>query len=106
MLVKRPLRNHSDKLRTDAIRSCARDLGNASRGRWFRCWRFRGLAAQYFAFVAEGKNGKLVAHQKPLTVGDTVGNDYVVLDGVKAGDKVIVSGTQFLVDGMPVVPRL
>ena len=50
------------------------------------------------------QNGKLVAHQKPLTVGDTVGNDYVVLDGVKAGDKVIVSGTQFLVDGMPVVP--
>ena len=24
-----------------------------------------------------------------------VGNDYVVLDGIKPGDKVIVSGTQF-----------
>ena len=62
------------------------------------------VGGQYFAFIAEDQNGKLVAHQKPLTVGDTVGNDYVVLDGVKAGDKVIVSGTQFLVDGMPVVP--
>jgi multidrug efflux pump subunit AcrA (membrane-fusion protein) len=49
--------------------------------------------------VAEDQNGKLVAHQKPLTVGEMMGNDYVVLEGIKPGDKVIVSGTQFLVDG-------
>jgi hypothetical protein len=34
-----------------------------------------------------------------------VGNDYVVLEGIRPGDKVIVSGTQFLVDGAPVVPQ-
>jgi multidrug efflux pump subunit AcrA (membrane-fusion protein) len=34
-----------------------------------------------------------------------VGNDYEVQDGIKAGDKVIVSGTQFLRDGMPVIPQ-
>jgi hypothetical protein len=34
-----------------------------------------------------------------------LGNNYVVLDGLKAGDKVITSGTQFLVDGMPVAPH-
>jgi hypothetical protein len=28
-----------------------------------------------------------------------------VEDGLKAGDTVIVSGTQNLVDGMPVVPQ-
>jgi multidrug efflux pump subunit AcrA (membrane-fusion protein) len=33
-----------------------------------------------------------------------VGNDYEVLDGIKPGDKVIVSGTQFLQDGAPVTP--
>jgi hypothetical protein len=30
------------------------------------------------------------------------GNNYVVLEGIKAGDKIIVSGTQFLIDGAPV----
>jgi hypothetical protein len=34
-----------------------------------------------------------------------VGNDYVVLDGIKSGDRVIVSGTQFLVDGTAVSPQ-
>jgi hypothetical protein len=28
-----------------------------------------------------------------------------VRDGIKAGDKVVVSGTQFLIDGVPVVPQ-
>jgi hypothetical protein len=37
-------------------------------------------------------------------VGDTVGNNYAVLNGLNAGDKVIVSGTQFLMDGVPVTP--
>jgi RND family efflux transporter MFP subunit len=63
------------------------------------------IGAQYFAFVAEDQNGKLVAHQRALRVGEMIGNDYVVLDGIKPGDKVIVSGTQFLVDGAPVVPQ-
>jgi multidrug efflux pump subunit AcrA (membrane-fusion protein) len=33
------------------------------------------------------------------------GNDYVVLEGIKPGDKVIVSGVQFLVDGATVSPQ-
>ena len=63
------------------------------------------LAGQYFAFVAEPQNGgSFVARQKPLQIGQTVGNDYEVQGGLKAGDKVIISGTQFLRDGAPVVP--
>ncbi|MGA2745619.1 MAG: efflux RND transporter periplasmic adaptor subunit [Candidatus Sulfotelmatobacter sp.] len=63
------------------------------------------LGGQYFAFVAEAQNGgSFVARQKPLTIGQTVGNDYEVQDGIKAGDKIIVSGTQFLLDGAPVIP--
>jgi multidrug efflux pump subunit AcrA (membrane-fusion protein) len=46
-----------------------------------------------------------VARQKALTVGETVGNDYEVLAGIKPGDKIIVSGTQFLRDGVPVIPQ-
>jgi RND family efflux transporter MFP subunit len=64
------------------------------------------LAGQYFAFVAEPQTGgTFLARQKPLRIGQTVGNDYEVQDGLKDGDKVIVSGTQFLVDGVPVIPQ-
>ena len=63
------------------------------------------VGGQYFAFVAEQNNGSYVAHQRPLKLGEMAGNDYVVLDGIKPGDKVVVSGTQFLVDGMPVIPQ-
>jgi RND family efflux transporter MFP subunit len=64
------------------------------------------LAGQYFAFVAEPQNGgSYLARQKALTIGQTVGNDYEVREGIKPGDKVIVSGTQFLQDGVPVIPQ-
>jgi RND family efflux transporter MFP subunit len=64
------------------------------------------LAGQYFAFVAEPQNGgSFVARQKPLTIGQTVGNNFEVQEGLKPGDKVIVSGTQFLLDGAPVIPQ-
>jgi RND family efflux transporter MFP subunit len=63
------------------------------------------LAGQYFAFVAEPQSGGgFLAKQRPLTVGETVDNNYEVRDGIKPGDKVIISGTQFLRDGAPVVP--
>jgi RND family efflux transporter MFP subunit len=64
------------------------------------------IGGLYFAFVAEpSPKGGYVVHQKPLQVGQIMGNDYVVLDGIKPGDKVVISGTQFLIDGMPVIPQ-
>jgi RND family efflux transporter MFP subunit len=64
------------------------------------------LGGQYFAFVAQPQNGgSYVARQTPLKIGQTVGNDYEVQEGIKPGDKVIVSGTQFLLDGAPVIPQ-
>jgi RND family efflux transporter MFP subunit len=59
---------------------------------------------QSFVFVARQQNGKFAAHQTAITLGDTVGNTYSVASGLSAGDKVIVSNTQYLVDGMPVMP--
>jgi multidrug efflux pump subunit AcrA (membrane-fusion protein) len=58
---------------------------------------------QTFVFVAAQQNGHLVAQQTSVTVGDTVGNNYSISSGLKPGDKVIVSSTQFLVNGMPVM---
>jgi RND family efflux transporter MFP subunit len=64
------------------------------------------LGGQHFVFIAETENGKIVARQKMLHVGEMIGNDYVVLDGINAGDKVIVSGIQFLTDGAAVMPQM
>jgi RND family efflux transporter MFP subunit len=63
------------------------------------------ISGQFFAFLAvkDGKN--TVARQKLLKVGDTLGNDYVVLEGIKPGDHIITSGLQFLQDGMPVMEQ-
>jgi RND family efflux transporter MFP subunit len=64
------------------------------------------INGQFFAFVAANEGKGTLARQKPLKLGDTTGNDYVVLDGLKAGDHLIVSGTQFLQDGMPVAEQI
>jgi len=59
---------------------------------------------QSFVFVAQQQGGHWFARQTAVTLGDTVGNTYAVSAGLNAGDKVIVSSTQFLVNGMPVIP--
>ncbi len=60
--------------------------------------------AQSFVFVAQQQSGHFVARQTPITLGETVGNSYAISSGLAPGDRVIVSGTQFLVNGMPVMP--
>jgi RND family efflux transporter MFP subunit len=63
------------------------------------------ISGQYFVFVAEEGRGGMVAHQKPVTVGDLIGDSYVVRSGIKEGEKVIVSNIQKLQDGAPVKPE-
>ena len=72
------------------------------------------INGQLFAFVAEagpaasergesrGQDGALVAHQRAVTLGPVIGNNYVVLGGLKPGEKLIVSGIQKIGDGAPV----
>jgi RND family efflux transporter MFP subunit len=60
---------------------------------------------QYFAWVAEGDGkGGLLATQRAIQVGELIGNDYAVLSGLKAGEKLIVSGLQkIFADKSPVM---
>jgi RND family efflux transporter MFP subunit len=105
VLVKASISNANDSLRTAQFIRARVVWGSADKPvvPVIAVSRIGGL---YFAFVAEpDQKGGFVVHQKPLQIGQIVGNDYVVLDGVKPGDKVVVSGTQFLVDGVPVVPQ-
>jgi RND family efflux transporter MFP subunit len=60
------------------------------------------INGRFFGFVAVNEGKESVARQRALTLGDTVGNDFVVLDGIKPGDHIIISGLQFLQEGIPV----
>jgi len=62
------------------------------------------IGGQSFVFIAKAVGQGFVAHQIPVTLGETVGNTYPVLGGLKPGDQVIVSGLQFLGEGAPVMP--
>lgn len=62
------------------------------------------IGGQSFVYVATQTDNGTVAKQRAVDLGDTVGNDYAVNEGLKPGDKVIISGTQFLIDGAPVHP--
>ena len=58
-----------------------------------------------FAFVVGSNNGQTVAQQRNVKLGDIVGNNYEVLSGINAGEKVIVTSVNMLADGAPVVPE-
>jgi RND family efflux transporter MFP subunit len=62
------------------------------------------IGGQAFVYVAQPKGNGFICHQVPVVLGDTIGNNYPVLSGLNAGDKVIISGIQFLADGVPVQP--
>jgi RND family efflux transporter MFP subunit len=60
------------------------------------------INGQFFAFVVESGPQGQVARQKPVAVGEVVGDEYVVTSGLAEGDRVIVSNIQKLGDGAPV----
>jgi multidrug efflux pump subunit AcrA (membrane-fusion protein) len=60
------------------------------------------ISGLYFCFVAEQADGGLVARQRPIEVGELIGNDYLVRSGLKAGDRVITTGIQKLGNGAAV----
>lgn len=62
------------------------------------------ISGQYFVFVAEAGQGGFVARQKAVTVGEVVGEDYVVRAGLQPGERVVISNVQKLGEGAPVAP--
>jgi RND family efflux transporter MFP subunit len=61
------------------------------------------INAQHFVYVVEaGEGGQTVARQRAVQLGQIIGNDYMLLGGLKEGDKLVVSGVQKIGDGAPV----
>ena len=101
ILVKAPADKAADTLRNlQLVR--ARIVWSTHSGVTIPVIAVTRISGQFFAFVAEDDNGKVVARQKPLELGEIVGNNYSVISGLNAGEKVVVAGGQNLTDGAPI----
>jgi RND family efflux transporter MFP subunit len=101
VLAKATIKNSSDSLRTFQF-ARARIIWGVHQGPVIPVLSVSRINGQFFVFVAEGGGKSVVAHQKMVRLGELMGNQYVVLDGLKAGDRVVVEGSQNLVDGATV----
>lgn len=98
ILVKAPVNSGADHLRSQQLVR-ARLTWSTHPGITIPVVAVSRINGQYFAFIAEQQNGASVARQRPLQLGQIVGNDYTVLSGLKTGEQVVVSGGQSLADG-------
>jgi RND family efflux transporter MFP subunit len=103
ILVKAPVKSSLDRFRNAQLVK-ARVVWSTAPAPTIPVLAVSRIGGQSFVYVvAQGEQGT-VAKQRAVTLGDTIGNNYAVLGGLQQGDKVIVSGIQFLVDGVPVQP--
>ena len=98
ILVKASVKNNSGALRTSQF-ARARIIWGVHRGLVIPVLAVSRINGQFFVFVVESSGKSLVAHQKMLHLGEMIGDQYVVLDGIKAGDRVVVQGVQNLTGG-------
>lgn len=103
VLVKAPVHAPLDRFRTEQLVK-ARVIWSTAPAPTVPVLAITRIGGQPFVYVATEVNGSTLAKQRLVTLGDTIGNDYAVKDGLKQGEKVITSGIQFLIDGAPVQP--
>jgi RND family efflux transporter MFP subunit len=103
ILVKGQVRNPDGRLRASQYVR-ARIVWKTAEGMVVPVTSVLRINGQFFAFVAEDAGGKLVAKQRAIKVGPIVGDSYPILEGIKAGERVVTSGAQKLADGMPIQP--
>ncbi|NJK68233.1 MAG: efflux RND transporter periplasmic adaptor subunit [Microcoleus sp. SU_5_3] len=69
------------------------------------------LGGQTFVFTAQKTEQPqpemppLVARQKPVKLGTIEGNNYQVIEGLQAGEKIVVAGILNLTDGAPIIAQ-
>jgi RND family efflux transporter MFP subunit len=63
------------------------------------------INGQYFVYAVEQKDGHAVARQKPVRLGSIINDNYVVLGGLQANERIVVSGVQKIADGAPIFPQ-
>ena len=103
ILAKAPIPKSSQQLRNGQIVN-ARITWSAAQTPTVPVLAVSRIGGQSFLFVAAAQGPGFIAHQVSVKLGEPVGNLYPVLGGLNVGDRVILSGTQFLQEGMPVLP--
>jgi RND family efflux transporter MFP subunit len=103
VLVKAPIHSSLDRFRNEQLVK-ARMIWSTSPTPTVPVLAVTRIGGQPFVYVVTDVSGSVVAKQRSVILGDTLGNDYAVKSGLREGEKVIISGTQFLIDGMPVQP--
>ena len=103
VLIKAPVSCHGDERRTSEYARARLIWGTTPRP-LVPALAVSRVNGQAFVFIAKRQGEKVVARQVPVRLGDMVGNDYAVLEGVGSGDELIVTATQILSDGTPVQP--
>jgi RND family efflux transporter MFP subunit len=109
VLVKGNVRNPDGTLRASQFVR-ARMVWNTAEGLVIPVTAAVRINGAFFVFVAENGKGPdgsdaIVARQRPIKVGAITGDNYPVLEGLKAGDRVVTVGAQKLMDGAPIMPQ-
>lgn len=101
ILVKAEYANSDGRIRVGESGQ-ARIVWSQDSGLWVPTSAVTQLAGQNFVFIAKQENGKWVAHQVPVKLGEPTNSKYPVIEGITAEDEVIFTGSQNLFDKMPI----
>jgi RND family efflux transporter MFP subunit len=109
ILIKALFQNSNNQLRADEYVR-ARVIWQRRPGVLIPVTSVVRLAGETFVYVAQKPddsqaNPNFIAKQKRVKLGNIRGNNYQVLSGLRAGEKIIVSGILNLRDGAPIVPN-
>ncbi len=103
VLVKTVVQNSDNSLRAAQFLR-ARVVWSTHEGVMVPAVAILRLNGQSFVYVAEDKGGgQLVARQRPVALGELLGEGYPVVAGLKPGERVVLAGIQKLSDGTPIV---
>jgi multidrug efflux pump subunit AcrA (membrane-fusion protein) len=102
--VKALFDNAQEKLRSNQTVN-AQIVWNKATGLKIPATAVAHISGQEFVFVTKGSAPHMVAEQRAVSLGDIIGNDYVVKSGVKPGEHLVTSGVQNLIDGASIAPR-
>jgi len=103
ILAKAPIPKASERLRNGQIVN-ARITWGTSQAPTIPVLAVTRIGGQSFVYVAAAQGSGYSAHQVSVTLGEPIGNMYPVQAGLKTGDRLILSGIQFLQEGVPVTP--
>jgi RND family efflux transporter MFP subunit len=103
ILAKAPIPKTSERLRNGQIVN-ARITWSTAPTPTVPVLAVTRIGGQTFVYIAAPQGTGYAAHLVSVTLGEPIGNVYPVQAGLRTGDRVILSGIQFLQEGVPVMP--